>query len=520
MGVALLVLASLPAGCGHGESSGLPRGKGGGGTFRVVLPAEPQTLDPNSPTDEIALLLAPNLYNRLVALDADSQLLPDLAESWDIGEGGLVYTFRLRQGVRWHDGQPFTAGDVRWTFERLKGRPSLAAEAIRRIASIATPDDGTVVVRLAEPWAPFLTTLGWNGVYILPRHLAGTDPSSPDWQPVGTGPFKLEERVRGRSLSLEANRAYFKPGPALDRVTYLFEPDSDRGPALLTSGAADYLVVRPGLDLLPALARDPQLRVLTAPGDSRSYLAFNLRRDPLTDRRVREAVNRALDRTALVERAYHGYGVPGYGFYTPAVSWAYNPRALAPAFDPGKARELLDAAGLLPGPRGVRLEPELITPDFSVQLETAREVRRQLAAVGIAVRIEVLPFQQWLERITQRHDFDLTLVGGNHGPDPENLNARFGARGSSQIMGYESSELEAALAEGARLPDLARRARAYLRAQEILARDLPIAPLAEIVRVTVCRKAVTGLPQAEARGLVPAHDYSLVRLNESRGGDR
>jgi peptide/nickel transport system substrate-binding protein len=521
MGVALLVLASLPAGCGHGESSGPLEGKGGGGTFRVVLPAEPRSLDPNSPSDEIALVLAPNLYNRLVALDVDSQLLPDLAESWEIGEGGLVYSFQLRKGVRWHDGEPFTAGDVRWTLERLKSRPSVAAEAIRRIAGIETPDDRTVVIRLAKPWAPFLSALAWEGAYILPRHLAGAaDPSSPNRQPVGTGPFKLEEWVRGRSLSLKANRAYFKPGPVLDRVTYLFEPDSDQGSRLLTSGAADYLLVRPSLGLLPRLARDPRLRVLTSPGEGRSYLAFNLRRAPFQDRRVREAINRALDRQAMVERAFHGYGAPAYGFYTPSVSWAYNPRALAPAFDPGRVRELLDAAGLVPGSRGIRFEPELPTPDLSAQVEIAREVRRQLAAVGVAVRLEVLPFQQWFERVTKRHDFDLALLGGNHGPDPESLNARFGSRGNSQVMGYESPELDAALAEGARIPDLARRARAYLRAQEILARDLPIAPLAEMVQVTVCRKEVTGLPQAEARGLVPIRDYSLVRLNGSRGGDR
>jgi ABC-type transport system substrate-binding protein len=120
--------------------------------------------------------------------------------------------------------------------------------------------------------------------------------------------------------------------------------------------------------------------------------------------------------------------------------------------------------------------------------------------------------QDWYRRTVQERDFDLTLVGGTHGPDPENLNFRFGSRSPTQFLGYSSAELDAALAEGARTVDLPRRARAYFRAQEILARDLPVAPLAEGVHVAVFRPGVRGLPQIEARGLVPPHDYSLVRL--------
>ena len=108
----------------------------GGGELRVLLPVEPLSLDPNSPHDEAALILASNLFNKLVAFDADSRLYPDLAESWTVDEGGLSYTFKLRQDVRWHDGEPFTAADVRWTFERMAKQPGLAAEAIRRIRRI------------------------------------------------------------------------------------------------------------------------------------------------------------------------------------------------------------------------------------------------------------------------------------------------------------------------------------------------------------------------------------------------
>lgn len=470
----------------------------------MVLPMEPRTLDPNAMDDETALLLASNLYNKLITLDTDMRLLPDLARSWEVSQDGRAYTFALRENVLWHDGKPFTAADVRWTLEHLKGRGSYAAEALRRITAIETPDDHTVVLRLAEPWAPLLTTLSWEGAFILPRH-GGASPA----RPVGTGPFRFGSWERGKSLTLEANRDFFKHGPYLDRVVYRFA-DSDRALNLVLSGQADYMVIRPSQSRLPALAEDPRVRVLTSPTDSRYYLAFNLRRPLFKDHRLREAVNRALDRPALLERALHGYGAPAHGFYTPAVAWAYNARASAPAFDPGRARALL--AEVLDG-KGWTFQPVLLSSGINPFGDMAREIARQLQAVGIPVRLEIEPLDRWYARVMDRHDFDVALMGGSQGPDPENLNLRFGSKGlGGRIMGYESAELDTAVGEGGREVDLSRRARAYFRAQEILARDLPIAPLAESIRVMVCRRGVTGLSQTEGRGLVTLHDYSLVRL--------
>lgn len=514
-GIAPIVLLLLWTGCGREEPSGLPEGKGGGGTFRVVLPVEPKALDPNSPDDEVSLVVAANLYDKLVALDTDLRLLPELAQSWTMSPDGLAYTFALREGVDWHDGRPFTAADVRWTLAHLRAHPSFAAEALRRIAAIETPDDHTVVVRLTEPWSPFLATLAWEGGYILPRHLGAPSRAS-SGPPVGTGPFRFGSWDRGRSLTLEANLDYFKPGPYLDRVVYTFA-DSSKAVDLLLAGQADYMVTRPSLDRLPALERDSRVWVLTYPADGRYYLAFNLRHPPFQDLRLREAINRALDRPALLARALHGYGAPAYGFYTLAVAWAYNTQALAPELDPGKARALI--AEVLAGQGGV-FEPVLLVSSIAPYEEMAREVARQLEAVGITVRVEVEPPDRWFARALRSHDFDLTILGGSQGPDPESLNLRFGSHGFSQVMGYESPELDGAVREGALEPDPARRAQAYFRAQEILSRDLPIAPLAEAIRIVVCRREVSGLAQAEGRGLVAAHDYSLVRLASSPGDRR
>jgi len=504
---AWLVVALLLTGCG---ARGIPPPldvRPGGGEIRVLLPFEPQSLDPNSARDEAAVLLASNLFNKLVSFDAESRLFPDLAESWDIGEGGLAYTFRLRRDVHWHDGKPCTADDVRWTFARLARQPGLAAEAIRRIERVETPDARTVVIRLREPWAPFLGTIAWYGTFILPRH----DPEgAARGRPVGTGPFQLGEWSRGQRLVLTANRRFFRPGPWLDRIVYTFSTDAAKVPQLLLSGAVDYTLLRPPADAMARLEQDPGIRIASSPADSRTYCAFNLRRPPLADHRVREAINRAIDRQEILDRALHGIGAPAFGFYTPAVGWAYNGSAHVPAHDPAGARALLAAAGR------PALTLELLAPSISPMPEVTRLLVRQLAAVGIAVRPVLLPLDQLLDRAMTRHDFDLALIGGSQGPDPENLNLRFGSRGPLQLMGYSNPRLDAALAEGARSSDLVQRTRAYFRAQEILAQDLPVAPLFEGVHLVIFSRRLHGLPQVEARGLVPADDYSLVRLDAGR----
>jgi peptide/nickel transport system substrate-binding protein len=471
------------------------------GELRVLLPVEPRSFEPNKPHDEAAAVLASNLFNKLVSFDADGRLFPDLAESWSVGEGGLLYTFLLRRGVHWHDGKPFTSDDVRWTFERLAAEPGLSSEAIRRIRKVETPDEATVVIRLEEPWAPFLTTLGWFSGFILPRH-------HPDLgeKPIGTGPFQLREWVRGKHIILAANQGFFRPGPYLDRIVYTFSSDSRQSAERLLSGAIDYTFIRPPVGMIQRLEREPGIRVVSAPSDSRIYCAFNLRRPALADPRVREAINRAVDRQQILDRALHGFGAPALGFYTPAVSWAYNGDAHVPAYDPALARQLLAAAGQS------ALELELLAVPVSPHADIARLLAEQLTAVGIRIRLVFAPVNQIQERAMARHDFDLVLIAGSQGPDPENLNLRFGSRGAMQFMGYSSPELDAALAEGARTVDLTRRARAYFRAQEILARDLPIAPIVEGVRLTFFRRGVHGLPQVEARGLVPVNDYSLVRV--------
>lgn len=467
---------------------------------------EPVSLNPNIGPDELAMIVGQNLFSKLVTLSADGSILPELAERWEESDDGLVYTFHLRRGVRWHDGRPFTPEDVRQTFVRLpfdSANKDLAA----RVAGVDILDGHTIAVRLREPWSAFIASLGWFGTSILPAHVYGHgswQQHPANMQPVGTGPFRFRSWTRGERIVLEKNTAYFNQGPYVDTVEYILRRTPEEAVQLIVDGRADVLIGRPPLHLVPGLSHTPGVRVLTAPGDGRVYIGFNMRRRAFADLRVRRAINLAIDRRALVQRALAGAGAPALGFYTPAVGWAYNGAARVPPHDLAAARRLLQSAA----PGGLSATLLCISPARSF----AEEVARQLRAAGVRVRLEAVPAPQYFERLLQSHDFDMAITAGSQGPDPDNLAVRFGSTGSQQFMGYSNRELDARLAEGARQSDVVLRAKAYFRAQEILADDLPIAPLTESVRITVYREGVKGLPQEGASALVSDYAFPLVRL--------
>jgi peptide/nickel transport system substrate-binding protein len=482
--------------------------KGGDGTLRLSFIGEPQTLNPNIGPDEAALVITTNLFNRLISLASDGNVIPELAERWDEADDGLSYTFYLRSDVRWHDGRPLTAEDVRVTLLRVT-KESVNREVGSRIADVTVPRPQVVVVRLDKPWAAFLPSFAWYGTSILPAHIYGQNSWAnhpANLQPVGTGPFKLKLWEPGKRIVVERNDDYFGPGPYLDQVEYRFAATAEESAEHLLRGDVDLLMGRPPAPLLEMLTKTPGLRVAIAPGDGRTYLTFNLRRQPLDDIRVRRAINMAIDRRAIVDEALAGLGAPATGFYTPAVAWAYNGNARAPAYDPAGARRLV-ASSVPPG-----YVATLLCSTHGSGALLAEKIGAQLGAVGLRVRTRAVPPQEYFRLIFESHDFDLAVLAGSQGPDPDALTARFASNGGSQVMGYSNTELDSVLARGGTSSDMSVRSTAYFRAQEILAEDLPIAPLVENVRVTISRAGIRGLPQDDARGLVPEFMYNLVRL--------
>jgi peptide/nickel transport system substrate-binding protein len=482
--------------------------KGGDGVLRVSLGGEPKTLNPNlSPFDELALLVTQNIFSRLVTRTDDGKVLPELAERWTQAPDGLSYTFSLRRGVTFHDGRPLTSEDVRSTFARMS--ESTNSELAQRLAGVDTPDPQTVTIRLKAPWAAFIPSIAWYGASILPAHIYGATAwkdSPANRKPIGSGPFTLRSWDPGRRIVLEKNPAFFGQGPYIDAIEYVITDSSSAGVQLLLDGRVDFVLGRPPSDLLPRLTRTPGIRVSTAPSDGRTYLAFNLRHAPFDDLRLRRAVNLAIDRLALVERVLSGLGTPAVGFYTPAVGWAYNANARVPAYDRAAARQVVAAVAPPPirfvYPGSPNAAPSTL----------GAEVMHQLEAVGLRIHPRTIPPADLLPYLFGGGDYDMVILSGAHGPDPDMLTARFGSSGSMQVMGYANADLDRVLARGGSVSDPVQRAAAYFRAQEILAQDLPIAPLYETIRASVFRDGLRGLPQEDARGLVADYTFNLVRL--------
>jgi peptide/nickel transport system substrate-binding protein len=490
------------------------------GEFRVALSAAPETLNPNIQLDESSFVVGRSIFSHLLSLDESGRLLPELASRWQVSPDGLTYTFTLRPGVRWHDGVLFTSADVRWSLEAI-ARDGYAREALAPIAAIDTPDDDTVVVRLEHPWAPFASDLTGPGLAILPRHIYGdrdwrTHPANQ--QPIGTGPFRFAERRADGAIVLSANLRYFRPGPFVERLVFLPDVLPETVLEKLASEAVHYSLVRPP-HLDPSSGTDhPDVKVQTLPTSARYYLAFNLRRQPFDDVRVRRAVAVACDRLEMVRSALMARGAPAVGWYTPDVEWAYNAAVRVPDFDLATARRLLDDAGLREAADGARLRTTMIVPDAPPLRELADVLQTQLAAIGIVVEIQRLPTSDWIRRVLNEGDFDMSLIAGSQGPDPDALRRRFASTDTGGYIGYTNEVFQSVLEEGARAVDLGARARAYHQAQEILSRDIPFVPLAEAVKAVLYHQRVSGLPQLEARELVGAFDFSLVKLAPPRSG--
>ncbi len=482
--------------------------KGGDGILRLSLSGEPRTLNPDlGPLDEYALLVTQNIFSRLVTRAEDGTVLPELADRWTTSADGLAYTFYIKTNLRFHDGKPLTSEDVRSTFARIS--ESSNNELAQRLAGVDTPNATTVTIRLKEPWAAFIPSIAWFGASILPAHVYGASPwknNPANFKPVGSGPFKLRSWDPGQRIVLEKNADFFGQGPYVDALEYAITSTPRDGAQLLLNHRVDFVMGRPPGTMVRQLARTPGVRVSMAPSDGRTYLAFNVRHAPFNDIRMRRAVTLALDRRALVETALSGLGTPALGFYTPAVAWAYNGNARVPAFDPKEARRLI--AAIHPAP------VKFAYPGLPDAQPTAlgSEIIRQLEAVGLRMDPKPIPPPELLNRLVAGFDFDLVTLSGNQGPDPDTMTSRFGSAGSMQVMGYGNPDLDRVLARGGSLTDPAERAAAYFRAQEILAADLPIAPLFETIRTTVYRDGLRGLPQEDARGLVADSTFNLVRL--------
>jgi len=513
---ALLVLAvALSA-----PRPGLAAGK----DFVIGLGGEATQLNPVVATDGFSYIAEWPLFDSLVELDQSLNVRPLLAESWEVAKDGLAYTFKLKKGVKWHDGTPFTARDVAFTFyavlnpkvttphrayfDALAGFPELTnKDAPKRpedlaVKPIEVVDDHTVRFRLRYPSGSFLAVLTNPRAGIIPEHLLKTaDLNTTEFnrKPVGTGPFKFVEWRRGERLVMEANPQYHGGRPALDRLIFRIIPDSVVLLQELRAGGVDF-IENPPLNEVARLKQTAGLKVLVADNTSYNYFGWRQDLEPFNDLRVRRALNHAIDVPTLVKEALQGYATIATGQFPPS-SWAYDPAVKPYAYDPNRAKALLAEAGFRPEGDGVLARNGkrfsfTIRHDQANQAvkDTAVIVQEYLKRVGVEAKLEPLDWPTFVKKLFAS-EFEGIVVGwtNHHDPDP----FAYTIWHSSQWKGrnfahYKNPRVDELLEQARHTAVVAERKKHYAEFSKLLMEDAPYVFLYFPQQIFVTRQSYDG----------------------------
>ena len=461
-------------------------------------------------SDSASHYIAGMVYNGLVKYDKDMNIVGDLAESWEISHGGLVITFHLRKGIKWHDGHPFTAADVLYTYQVTVDpkTPTAYAEDFKRVKKTEALDNYTLRVTYDKPFAPAL--ISW-GSSVLPRHLLeGKDitKSSLARHPIGTGPYKFKEWVAGQKIVLVSNPDYFEGQPYLDgRITRII-PDS----------ATMFLELRANnigmMGLTPLqYTRQTENNLFKNNFNKYRYLSFaytylgyNLKNPLFADKRVRQAISYSINKNEIITGVLLNLGKPATGPYKPGT-WAYNDKVKIYDYNPQKARELLREAGWTKLNKDGILEKdgkpfafEIVTNQGNETRQKCAEIiQRQLKEIGIVVKIRVLEWSAFVTDFINKRRFDSVILGWSIPLDPDAYDVWHSSKTAPEelnFISYNNKEADEMLEKGRSTFDQKERKKYYDRFQEILAEDQPYTFLYVPDALVIIHKRFRGIEPA------------------------
>ena len=469
----------VPAGSGAAEPAHgdiLVEGSIGDASNLIPLLASDST------SHEIAGLV----FNGLIKYDKDVHIVGDLAESWEISRDGLVITFHLRKGVRWHDGKPFTAHDVLYTYQVTVDpkTPTAYAGDFLKVKKAEVLDDHTFRATYDRPFAPAL--MSWS-VGILPRHLLeGRDiTTSPlGRHPIGTGPYRFKEWVAGQKIVLVSNPDYFEGRPYIDGYILRIIPDTATMFLELRANGIDRMGLTP-LQFTRQTENNlfrENYRKYRYLSFAYTYMGYNLKNPLFADKRVRQALAHAVNREEIIDGVLLGLGKPATGPYKPGT-WAHNPNVRTYSHDPEKAKALLAEAGWRRTDGGFLekdgkpFEFEIITNQGNeIRAKCAEIIQRRLAEIGIRVKIRVIEWAAFVNDFINKRKFDATILGWTIPMEPDLYDVWHSSKTGPQelnFVSFRNDEVDALIVRARETFDQPLRKQCYYRIQEILAEEQP-----------------------------------------------
>lgn len=478
-----------------------------GGVWRMAIAANPTAYPITAPGALVDILVNKTIYNNLVQYkltDGAIEVVPDLAESWEASPELDQYTFTLKSGVTWHDGQPLTADDVKFTFDAVLN-PEVNASfrgPVSSIESVEVVDPQTVVFNLKYPFAPLPVMLGYNQA-IVPRHLLeGQDLNQPAEflrAPVGSGPFMFKTFSQGAYLEVAANEAYFEGRPNLDGIIFQVITDGNARVAQVRSGDIDFTVVEP--PQAESVSNDPNITVIEAPQVNYYFFAVNHTVARLQDPRVRQALMLAVDRQAIVDTVLKGYGRIATGPIHPALGDYYNPDVKTYGYDMEQAAQLLADAGWTKGDDGILVNAagERFTilfngpKGFPVLEQLLTYAQQQYQSLGMEVTLDI---PEWSVHLEKYHnlEYDLLVQWWITPPDPD-LYDHYHSESPSNWWAYKNPELDEQIVQARSEADPATRVGYVHQIQTFLAEELPVIYLYYQREIQARSKRTQGLPE-------------------------
>lgn len=445
----------------------------------VGLVLEPPNLDPTAGAaaaiDEVGYA---NIFEGLTRFDSTGAVIPALAESWDISEDGLTYTFRLHAGVKFHDGSAMDAEDVKFSLDRARAPDSTNAQKglFANIASVDVVDPQTVKVTLTTPTGDFLFNMAWGDAVIVAPETAANNATNP----VGTGPFKFEEWAQGDHITLVRNPDYWGTPVRLDKATFKYIGDPTAAMAALQAGDVDAFPFFPAPELLEQLKSDPRFEVVVGSTEGETVLGMNNER--LSDIRVRQAIAHAIDRQAVIDGAMFGYGTP-IGTFMPPTNPNYVDLTAQSNYDPEKSKALLAEAGW----DSSKVLTFKLPPVETYARRGGEIIGQQLAAVGIKTELVPVEWAQWLSDVFTNKDYDLTIVSHT---EPNDIGAF--AR-DDYYWNYRSDTVKALMADLNNTTDPAKRKEILQAVEKQIADDYPVAFVFQLAKTGVWNAKLKGM---------------------------